>query len=273
VVNTGRWLAAPGPVVIRAGQLRPAGLTVAGVEMRQTEYMAGSRLPGEQASDAARWWRAYQLAENDQADELRELAAAGDDHARRQLASWLSDRAGAVPDRARLGEAIEVIHPLADAGDEVAELWLARWLADCDRLSELRQRADRGGYHASRLLARVLARHGMAGELRERASAGDYHALRALVRWLAEHDMGEELRDLVTGADADTQPLIFDAAGEECWPGMNALRELAELGHKTSRSRLAFRLAREGRLDELRRRAEGGDEYARNWLDEASSQG
>jgi hypothetical protein len=232
--------------------------------------MAGSRLPGEQASDAARWWRAYQLAENDQADELRELAAAGDDHARRQLASWLSDRAG--DDRARLGEAIELIYPLADAGDEVAELWLARWLADCDRVSELRQRADRGGYHASRLLARLLADHGMAGELRERASAGDYHALRALVRWLAEHDMGEELRDLVTGADAGTQPLIFDVASEEGSPGMNALRVLAGLGHKTSRSRLAFRLAREGRLDELRRRAEGGDEYARNRLDEASSQ-
>jgi hypothetical protein len=177
-----------------------------------------------------------------------------------------------VPDRARLSEAIEVIYPLADAGDEVAELWLARWLADCDRLSELRQRAGRGSYHASRLLARLLASHDMAGELRERASAGDYHALRALVRWLAEHDMGEELRDLVTAADADTRLLIFDATDEGCWPGLNALRVLSGLGHRTSRSRLAFRLAREGRLDELRRRAEGGDEYARNRLDEASGQ-
>ena len=89
---------------------------------------------GDKTDDAARWWRAYQLAENDQADELRRLAAAGDDHARRQLASWLSDRAG-------LEEAIEVIRPLADAGDDVAELWLARWLADCDRIEELRERA------------------------------------------------------------------------------------------------------------------------------------
>jgi hypothetical protein len=49
---------------------------------------------GEQASDAARWWRAYQLAENDQADELGELAAAGDDHARRSTAAVNRDGIG-----------------------------------------------------------------------------------------------------------------------------------------------------------------------------------
>lgn len=52
--------------------------------------MAGSRSPGDDAGDAARWWRAYVLAENDRENELRELAAAGDDSARRHLASWLS---------------------------------------------------------------------------------------------------------------------------------------------------------------------------------------
>ena len=115
----------------------------------------------------------YELAENDQADELRRLAAAGDDHARRQLASWLSDRAG-------LEEAIEVIRPLADAGDDVAELWLARWLADCDRIEELRERAGTG-YHASRELARLLADHDLLDELRDRVSAGGPHyALRVL---------------------------------------------------------------------------------------------
>jgi hypothetical protein len=86
-----------------------------------------SPIHGDEADDAARWWRAYQLAEKDRADELRGLAAAGDDHARSQLASWLSDRAypGSMADPAKLGEAIEVIRPLADAGDDVAELWLA----------------------------------------------------------------------------------------------------------------------------------------------------
>ena len=36
--------------------------------------------------DAARWWQAYQLADRDQIDELVARAAAGDEHARRQLA-------------------------------------------------------------------------------------------------------------------------------------------------------------------------------------------
>src|SRR5260370_37503355 len=98
---------------------------------------------GDTAEDAERWWPAYQLAENDQAGELRERANAGDEHARRQLASWLADRGytGGLPDRAKLDEAIEVIRPLADAGDDVAELWLAPWLAAGDHLAEALHRA------------------------------------------------------------------------------------------------------------------------------------
>lgn len=87
------------------------------------------------ADDAARWWLAYQLAEDDRADELRQRAGAGDDHARRQLASWLSDRG-------RTQEAITVIRPLADAGDDLALLWLVRCLAEDERTDEMRQRAE-----------------------------------------------------------------------------------------------------------------------------------
>jgi hypothetical protein len=228
--------------------------------------MASSRPPSDQASDAARWWQAYSLAESDQVDELRKLAAAGDDHARRQLASWLSERAG--DDVAGLQEAIEVIRPLADAGDDVAELWLARWLADRDHLDELRQRADRGSYHAGRLLARCLARRDSLDELRQRADRGSYHAWRELMRQLADRDMDEELRELITSADADTRLLIFDAVGGSPG-GMKALRVLADAGHKAARMNLGHRLAREGRLDELRQRADNGDEYAQHWLGQA----
>jgi hypothetical protein len=225
------------------------------------------------SGDASRWWQAYQLAEHDQVDELRELSDAGDDHARRQLASWLADRgsSGQVADTARLAEAIAVIRPLADAGDEVAELWLARWLADSDRLSELRQRADNGSYHAGRLLARCLARHDLLDELRQRADHGSYHARREMIRKLADLDMHEQLRELAEAADDDQRQLIFDAVGESA-PGDQTLRVLAELGHKSSQLHLARRLAREGRLDELRQRAEAGDEYAQHMLDEAPNQ-
>lgn len=119
---------------------------------------------GDTAEDAERWWQAYQLAENDRDGELRTRAEAGDEHARRQLASWLADRA-------RTEEAIEVIGPLAGAGDDVAELWLARWLADGDHVDELRRRA----------------------------ATGSCHALHSLAGWLADHEQMDELRGLVAG--------------------------------------------------------------------------
>ena len=231
--------------------------------------VAALRSPDREASDAAGWWRAYQLAEHDQADELRKLAAAGDDHARRQLASWLSDRAfrGAGPDPAVLGEAIELIRPLADAGDDVAELWLARWLADCDRLAELRERADSGSYHAVRKLAQLLADHDRLDELRARAGRGDCHAYCVLIKTLADRDMHEELRERVEAADPRTRQLIFDVIGGSP-AGPNALRVLADLGHRASQHFLVRSLARAGDVDELRQRAENGDDYAQYWLGE-----
>jgi hypothetical protein len=224
----------------------------------------------DDTEDAARWWRAYVLAENDQVDELRALTAAGDVHARRQLASWLSDRAACgrtLSDRAKMEEAIEVIRPLADAGDDVADLWLARWLADCDRLDELRRRADSGSYHAVRELARRLAERDMLDELRRRADSGSYPALRELARRLAQRDMHGELRELAVAADPDNRQVILEAAGEGAYE-LDVLRVLADLGERRGKALLARRLAREGHLDELRQRAGSGDEHARHWLTE-----
>jgi len=134
---------------------------------------------GEDTEDAVRWWQAYLLAKNDQAGELGERSAAGDDHARRQLASWLSDRA-------RTEEAIEAIRPLANAGDDIAQLWLARWLAEWGHLDELRQRAGAGGYYALLEPAGWLADHECLEELRELVV--DQRQL--LSSWLArQHDM------------------------------------------------------------------------------------
>ena len=177
------------------------------------------------------------MAENDQADELRELAATGDEHARRHLAGWLSDRA-------RMEEAIEVIRPLADAGDDVAELWLARWLADGDHLGELRQRVASRGYHALRELARRLAERNMVGELRE----------------------------LAVAADPGDRLLILRAARDAYSPGMDVTRLCADLGDETARHGLIRWLARRGHLDELRQLAASGDEYAQHWLGQVLSQ-
>ncbi|HEY0718911.1 MAG TPA: hypothetical protein VGD68_14945 [Streptosporangiaceae bacterium] len=172
---------------------------------RPPENQIASGPPDSAAEDQARWWRAYMLAENDRTDELRQDADAGDDHARRQLASWLADRG-------QIDEAIAVIRPLADADDEIAQLWLARWLADGDHVDELRWRAEAGGYHALRYLASWLAEQGRLDELREfltahreligsnwgspashnnmavlrlEAGLGDGYAQQSLVRWAA----------------------------------------------------------------------------------------
>jgi len=48
---------------------------VAGETLPENEKVADP-VHGDKTDDAARWWRAYQLAENDRADELRGLAAA-----------------------------------------------------------------------------------------------------------------------------------------------------------------------------------------------------
>jgi len=176
---------------------------------------------GDTAEDAERWWQAYQLAENDQAGELRERADAGDEHARSQLASWLADRGyiGGMPDRAKLDNAIEVIRPLADAGDDVAELWLARWLADGSHLDELRQRAVEGSYPA----------------------------LHELAEWLALHEHLDDLRELVV----DHWELLASWLVRQ--HNMKVARLAAELGDDAARRRLEVWLAR------LHEQADAGD--------------
>jgi hypothetical protein len=159
---------------------------------------------GDPAQDAERWWRAYQLAENDRDGELRERAEAGDEHARRQLASWLSDRA-------RTEDAIEVIRPLADDGDEIAERFLARWLADGDHVDELRRRAD----------------------------GGSYPALYELAEWLSCHEHLAELRALLI----DHREPLAGWLARGFYP-MRVVRLAAELGDAAARRRLLVWLSR-----------------------------
>ena len=154
-------------------------------------------LPAEGAADAARWWQAYSLAENGEVDELRQRADGGDDHARQQLAYWISERG-------RPREAIALIRPLADAGEDIALLWLARWLAESDQPDELRQRASAGDDHALYELAGWLAVHGRLPELRELISIeGGLAALQAFWRtWQADVEV---LRLLAGAGDDDAQ--------------------------------------------------------------------
>jgi hypothetical protein len=203
----GRLRAVSGRVTLSAAQLAVArgyGFRSWPALRAEVERRSAAAL-ADAAQDAERWWDAFQLAETDRAGELRERAEAGDDHARRQLASWLADRGTTYtdegPDRARLEEAIEVIRPLADAGDDIAEMWLARWLADADHLDELRDRAACGSYHAVHELAEWLARGKDWAELRQLMA--DHRELLAV--WRARQHNGNVLRLAAELGDADAR--------------------------------------------------------------------
>ena len=177
--------------------------------------------PAQEASDAARWWQAYSLAENDELDELRRRAEGGGDHARRQLAYWMGERG-------RPQEAIALIRPLADAGEDIAQLWLARWLAERDQAGELGQRAGGGDDHALYELAGWLAAHGRLTELRELISTeGGLAALQAFWRtW--QVDVGV-LRLLADAGVDDAQGNWPDGSRDRAtWCGNR--RTVAECG-------------------------------------------
>lgn len=174
----------------------------------------------ESLDDEARWWQAYQLAGHDQVDELAARAAAGDEHARRELASWLSDRA-------RTPEAIEVIRPLADAGDDEAQLWLARWLAEQDQPDELRQRAAGGEYHALVELAGWLAARDRLDELRVLVA----EERELLAGWLARQP---EVKLVRLAADLGDQ-----AAERQLALWLDRMRERAAAGDEIARQVLA----------------------------------
>ena len=208
-----------------------AQMSTAALNHRRTTRQGGHALadsPAKETGDALLWWQAYCRAENDEVDELHSRADGGDDHARRQLASWLGDRG-------RAQEALALIRPLADAGDDTAQLWLARWLAECDQ----------------------------AGELYQRADAGNDHALYELVGWLATHDRLTDLHELI-GAERGLAAL---AAFWRSWQvNMDVLRLLADAGDDDARQQLASWLSRFGDINELQQRAEAGDDHARRQL-------
>jgi len=145
--------------------------------------------------DAVRWWEAYQLADSDETAELEARTAAGDEHARWQLASWLADRG-------RSDEAADLIRPLADAGDDLAASWLARWLTD-ER--ELGERAFAGDFYALQVLADLLAVQGRTGELRQVLCGADGRVRPELATWLSRQGRIDVLEVGAGAGDEDCQ--------------------------------------------------------------------
>src|SRR5215472_6011237 len=117
--------------------------------------------PGQDTEDAVRWWQAYQLADGEHVDELRQRARAGSYHAVHELARWLAYR-----------DRLEELRELA-----VQRLLPLGWLAAQSNMNIVRLAADLGDDQAREHLERWL------GRMRERSRDGDERARRVLAEW------------------------------------------------------------------------------------------
>jgi hypothetical protein len=155
-------------------------------------------------------------------------------------------------------EAVEVARAAADAGDAAAAATLVDLLARLGRFDEIRARAEAGDRDAARHTIIRLHRQGGIDEAirlhRAVFSAESDPLVPSLARLLEDaghlNEAIEVHRAAVDGADP-SGPSLNSVLG----PG----RYLAEL------------LARAGRLDELRVRADAGDYWAASWLAELHS--
>lgn len=184
------------------------------------------------------------LAEQRQVDELRDRANDGDEHAARALGHVLT-----------LLDDIDGLRQLADAGIESAAIGLVIQLSARGDVTGLHERAAAGDPYAERALARLHINGADADELRRRASSGDREAV-------------ERYADLMVGqgrVDEALQVLRNHVdAGHDTSSGLTTDRDTANMFVAAQLARL---LSDQGRIDELRTRADAGDEHAAMWLD------
>jgi tetratricopeptide (TPR) repeat protein len=211
------------------------------------------------------------LAIQGRVDELRTRADAGDEEASEQLVQLLAAQ-GLVDELRTRAD--------ADAGDWTA-MSLVDWLADQGRVDEaihqLRLRADAGGPAFAKRLAQLLADQGRVDELRARADARDGAAAERLAQLLVDQGRVDELRARADTGDGAAAIQVADLVAAQgrvdetiellrvavdasdripAWPRDHTA---AWAKDRTAAERLADLLADQGRIDELRARADTGD--------------
>jgi tetratricopeptide (TPR) repeat protein len=221
------------------------------------------------------------LADQGRVDELRARADAGEGAAAVQVADL-------VADQGRVDEAIEVLrvavdasgrippwprdHTAAWAKDRTAAERLADLLADQGRIDELRARADTGDGCATKRLVDLLADQGRVDEAIELLSVRVDGSNRS-GDWVAKWAAAERLAELLTDqgrVDEAIQLLRIRADAEyvtEQTAGPLASQSRlvdapAALIAGLAADRLARLMADQGRIDELRARADAGDGIA-----------
>ncbi|MEV4399943.1 hypothetical protein AB0J97_48505, partial [Nonomuraea sp. NPDC049607] len=185
--------------------------------------------------------------------------------ARQGDAGALALVADRLVEEGRLEEAVVMLGAWADHGASgtaaSAGLKLARLLAEHGRVEQLRARADAGDAHAWSILAYLLERQGRIEEavtvLRPHAARG---AAPQLARLLARQDGAQEAIDLLH-AHPDQDPHWAGTLAELLarQGRTEELRDRADRGDRAAGDRLARLLAEQGRVEELRTRATAGD--------------
>jgi predicted negative regulator of RcsB-dependent stress response len=205
------------------------------------------------------------LREQGRVDELRELAAAGDDYAAARLADVLREQGR-----------VDELRELVAAGDDYAAGWLADVLREQGRVDELRELVAAGNTSAAGWLVEVLAEQGGVDELGERAAAGDGYAALRLADVLVERGHVEEalqlLRDrAANGDDYPANRQLIDLLVEQgsIDEALQVLRDRAAAGHGYAADWLPFMLVQYGHFDELRDRIAAGHERGLGLLTDA----
>jgi hypothetical protein len=186
------------------------------------------------------------LAKLGNIDELRARAEAGDDLASSQVASILAGQGD-------IDGAVQVLWGLAVDGYKYAPDQLADLLFEHGRINELRALTAMVGDEnpVGGRLAELLAKQGSVGELRVLAATDEYAAYQ-LADLLAREGRIEELRSLSAGASGEYTPADRLAEFLAEHGGTDELRTRADAGDESAEFHLAELLANQGRLDELR---------------------
>ena len=179
---------------------------------------------------------------------------------------------------------LEELSDLADIGHYAASAKLAIMLRDRGDLDALRARAVAGDPFAAQLLPQLLAKHVDLDELRAWADAGDLFAAGGLVLGLYERGDEPELRArasacdeaaswwlaslLTERRDLDGLRALADAGNEKAdlelaaatHRELDELRDMVDMSDWESACEEARLLAQSGILDELRARADAGNQ-------------
>ncbi|WP_426503089.1 tetratricopeptide repeat protein [Dactylosporangium sp. McL0621] len=218
----------------------------------------------EDEQDNAMYQLVRVLGRQGRIEELRELADGGSPLAIDQLADLFVQQGRAEDAIAILSEHLDSCYGVYGPADLVVESRLGRLLADLGRVDELRAQASVGYTFAATSLYDLLAARGNFEELRQRAS-DDNEAAIWLNSLLLRYGHIDELRARANAGDQFALgQLVEHLAGNGSFDeALAALRRHGGPGATViSENVEAMKLAAEGNMEELERRAAAGNEVA-----------